>query len=78
MKKIARFVDWNSMPYKEKSRYDEFQHIALISNNAGIPKMIVEEACKYYKKITDQRSFRGLNRDGIIAASVYIACRIHN
>jgi len=78
MKKIARYTEWNSMPYKEKSRYDEFQHITLISNNAGIPKMIVEEACKYYKKITDQQSFRGLNRDGIIAASIYIACRIHN
>ena len=78
MKKIARYTEWNSMPYKEKSRYDEFQHITLISNNAGIPKMIVEEACQYYKKITDHRSFRGLNRDGIIAASIYIACRIHN
>ena len=78
MKKIARYTEWNSMPYKEKSRYDEFQHITLISNNAGIPKMIVDEACQYYKKITDHRSFRGLNRDGIIAASIYIACRIHN
>jgi transcription initiation factor TFIIB len=78
MKKIGRYIDWGSMPYKEKSLYDEFQHITLISNNAGIPKMIVEVACQYYKKITDQQSFRGLNRDGIIAASIYIACRIHN
>lgn len=78
MKKIARYTEWNSMPYKEKARYDEFQHIKLISNNAGIPTMIVEKACEYYKKITDHQSFRGLNRDGIIAASIYIACRIHN
>jgi len=78
MRKISRYMDWNSMPYKEKARYDEFQRITLMSSNAGIPKMIVDKACIYYKQITEQRSFRGLNRDGIIAASIYIACRINN
>ena len=27
MHKIRRYTDWQSMPYKEKSRYDEFQLI---------------------------------------------------
>ena len=33
MKKIARYTDWNAMPYKEKTIYDVFQDIAMISNN---------------------------------------------
>ena len=27
MRKIRRYTEWQSMPYKEKSRYDEFQLI---------------------------------------------------
>ena len=78
IRKIARYTEWQSMPYKEKTRYDDFQRITLMSTNAGIPKMIVDEACKHYTQISEKQSFRGLNRDGIIAASIYIACRIEN
>ncbi len=78
IRKVARYTEWHSMPYKEKARYDDFQRIILMSTNAGIPKMIVDEACRYYKQISEKQSFRGLNRDGIIAASIYVACRIEN
>jgi len=78
MRKIARYTEWHSMPYKEKARYDDFQRIITLSNNANIPKMIVDEACKHYKQLSEKQSFRGLNRDGIIAASVYIAYKIQN
>ena len=30
MHKIKRYTDWQSMPYKEKSQYDEFQFITTI------------------------------------------------
>jgi len=75
MRKIRRYTEWQSMPYKEKSQYDEFQRITIIAQNAGIPKIIIDEALRYHKKISEHKTFRGLNRDGIIAASIYIACR---
>lgn len=78
MHKIKRYTDWQSMPYKEKSRYDEFQRITSISQNAGIPKIIIDEATRLYKKISENKTYRGLNRDGIIAASIYISSRINN
>jgi transcription initiation factor TFIIB len=78
MHKIRRYTDWQSMPYKEKSQYDEFQLITVISHNAGIPKMIIEDATRFHKKISEAKTFRGLNRDGIIAASIYISCRVNN
>jgi len=77
MRKIRRYTEWQSMPYKEKSQYDEFQTITIIANNGGIPKIIIDEALRYHKKISEHKTFRGDNRDGIIAASIYIACRIH-
>ena len=33
---------------------------------------------RLHKKLSELKTFRGCNRDGIIAASVYIAGRIHN
>jgi transcription initiation factor TFIIB len=78
MKKIRRYTEWQSMPYKEKSQYDEFQKITIIAHNAGIPKIIVDEALRYHKKISEHKTFRGLNRDGIIAASIYISCRTND
>ena len=78
MHKIKRYTDWQSMPYKEKSQYDEFQLITIISQNAGIPKMIIDDATRFHKKISEAKTFRGLNRDGIIAASIYISCRVNN
>ena len=78
MRKIRRYTEWQSMPYKEKSQYDEFQRITIIANHAGIPKIIIDEALRYHKKISEHKTFRGLNRDGIIAASIYISCRTNN
>ena len=77
MRKIKRYTEWQSMPYKEKSRYDDFQMITLIAKNAGIPKIIIDDAIRYYNKISDAKTFRGLNRDGILAASIYISFSIN-
>ena len=77
MRKIRRYTEWQSMPYREKSQYDEFQRIKGMSNRAGISKIIVNDALRYHKKLSELKTFRGENRDGIIAASVYIASRIH-
>jgi hypothetical protein len=30
MRKIRRYTEWQSMPYKEKSQYEEFQRITII------------------------------------------------
>ena len=79
MRKIRRYTEWQSMPYKEKSRYDDFQVITTMAQNAGIPKMIIDDAIRYHAKISDyELTFRGDNRDGILAASIYISCRINN
>ena len=42
MRKIKRYTEWQSMPYKEKSKYDDFQMIIIHATNAGIPKIIID------------------------------------
>jgi transcription initiation factor TFIIB len=79
MRKIQRFTAWQAMPYKEKTRYDDFQTITALSQVAGIPKLIIDDAMKYHTKISEhETTYRGDNRDGIIAASIFIACKINN
>lgn len=77
MRKIRRYTEWQSMPYKEKARYDEFLRIKTMANNSGIPKYIIDDALTYHKKISEEKTFRALNRDGIIAASIYISGRLN-
>jgi len=77
MKKIRKWLEWQSMPHKEKSLYDEFQFITTMAQNSGIPKIFIDEAMVIHKDISEQKMFRGLNRDGIKAASIYISCRVN-
>jgi len=77
MKKISKWTSWQSMPHKEKSLYDEFQFITIMAQNAGIPKIFIDDAIAVHKDISEQKMFRGLNRDGIKSASIYISCRLN-
>jgi transcription initiation factor TFIIB len=77
MKKIRKWTEWQSMPHKEKSLYDEFQFITAMAQNAGIPKIFIDYAMIIHKDISEQKMFRGMNRDGIKAASIYISCRLN-
>jgi transcription initiation factor TFIIB len=78
MRKIRRYTEWQGMPYEEKARYEEFQRITVLANQAGISKMIIDDAMRYHTKISGVKTFRGDNRDGIIAATIYIASRNNN
>jgi transcription initiation factor TFIIB len=79
MRKIKRYTEWQSMPYKEKSQYDEFQRITIMCQNAGVPKLIIDYAIRLHKKISEyELTYRGENRDGILAASIYMSCKINN
>ena len=71
MKKIKKWLDWQSMPHKEKSLYDEFQFITTMAQNAGIPKIFIDDAIAIHKDISEQKMFRGLNRDGIKRIYLY-------
>ena len=77
MRKIRRYTEWQAMPYKEKSQYEEFERIKTMSKISGISKVIIDDALKYHKKFSEMKTFRGENRDGIIAASVYLSSKIN-
>ena len=75
MKKIRTWTEWQSMPHREKSLYDEFQFITQMAQISGIPKIFIDDAIQTHKIISERKMLRGLNRDGIKAASIYLSCR---
>ena len=77
MRRIRKWTEWQSMPHKEKSLYDEFQFITVMAQNSGIPKIFIDDAMIIHKDISEQQMFRGMNRDGIKSASIYISCRLN-
>lgn len=72
---ISKRVQWQSTPHREKTLYQEFNFITRMASNGGIPKIIIDDAISFHKDISEQKMFRGLNRDSIKAASIYISCR---
>lgn len=78
MKRLRKWTEWQAMPHREKSLYDEFQFINIMAKNAGIPKIFIDDAMAIHKDISEQKMFRGINRDGIKAASIYLSCRLNS
>ena len=73
---IKQYQLWQAMPYKERNLNKIFNTIRLVCHNNNLNKCIVREAVNLYKKISERKLSRGSNRKGLIAASVYFACKI--
>ena len=52
--------------------------IDRICSRMELPKITREEAATVYRKCVENRLVRGRSIEGVSAASIYIACRLHN
>ena len=75
MNQIRKYQQWGGMPYKERSLYKVFLEIQRCCKANGLPSIIINEAKSIYKIISGTKISRGANREGIIAACVYFACK---
>lgn len=87
--RIAILQRWDSMPYKERSLNIVFKKLDEICKNNNIPKKIYDDSCIMYKIVSERKHksgknkakyiiTRGINRNSIIAASLFYACRRNN
>jgi len=74
MKNLRKWSRWQSMPHKEKMLHEEFQLISTYASNAGIPKIFIDDAKAIFKDLYEQKNFRGMKRDAMRAACIWIAC----
>ena len=73
--RITRYQMWNSMPYKERSMCNAIDHLTVRAVNSGISQVIIDEAKVLFKRICELHISRGDNRTGILASSIYVACK---
>lgn len=78
MRMLRKYQSWTSMPYKERSLYGVFDTLSINAGNGGIPTSIVTEAKNLYKQASASGVTRGSNRSGLIASSMYVACKRAN
>jgi transcription initiation factor TFIIB len=75
MRFFRKYQMWTAMTYKERSLYNIFDVLSLNAANHGIPHSIIDEAKNLYKQISEAKLTRGDNRSGMIASSIYMACK---
>ena len=78
MKRMVQYNSWNQMPYRERSLYKTCVKISSKTSRAGLPTIIQERAKELYNIVKEVNISRGINREGLVAACVWFACRDTN
>ena len=77
-RRLCKFQSWNSIAYGERSLYKVFDEISVKASGHGIVDDIIKCAQVYYKLLSEKQISRGKNRQGIIAACIFMACKNKN
>ena len=77
MYNLRKYQSWNSTSYKERSLFSIIDSISLQATNSGISPSIINEAKILYKGISELKISRGTNRNGLIASSIYMSCKVN-
>ena len=78
MYQLRKYQNWNSTTYKERSLFNIIDNITLQANNSGLSPSIINQAKVLYKELSEKKISRGNNREGLIASSVYMSCKMNN
>ena len=73
--KIRMYHQWGSMPYKERSLWKVYDTLAAKAQRAGINDIIIQDAKKMYKTLSETKISRGINRKSLVASCIFIACK---
>lgn len=73
--RISKYQLWGAMPYRERSLFHAIDQLTVKAVNSGISQAIIDEAKVLYKRLTENCVSRGENRSGLLASSVYVACK---
>jgi transcription initiation factor TFIIB len=77
MRMVRRYHVWNGMTYKERCLLSAFDALTVRASNSGINRIIINEAKVLYKRMYEGMASRGESRAGMVATSVFMACK-HN
>ena len=62
----------------ERNLATALTELKRIASRMSLPKITAKEAAFIYRKAVDKKLIRGRSIEGVVAASIYAACRMHN
>ena len=62
----------------ERNLATALTELKRIASRMALPKVTAKEAAFIYRKAVDNKLIRGRSIEGVVAASIYAACRMHN
>jgi len=83
-KSLNRLHKWNQMPADERSLYEVFKKIDILTKDSQLNSKIIAETKKYYKLLSEKdeklKGFltRGNIRKSLISACILVACKNNN
>jgi transcription initiation factor TFIIB len=77
-KMIRRYQTWNALTYRERTLYSVFDTLNSTASKHGISPIVLEEAKNMYKRVSEEKIFRGNNRAAVIAACLYVSFLTNN
>jgi transcription initiation factor TFIIB len=75
---MQRLRTWDSRAHvrrSDKSLIQALNELRILKDKLALPYVVVEKAAYIYRKAHDRKLARGRAVSGLIAASIYIACR---
>lgn len=74
-RQMQRLQVYNTMTYQDRVTFAAWSKLGLILGQVDMPSVIFDQAKSIYSRLISQRTSRGARREGIIAASIYVACK---
>ncbi len=77
--RIYRLRKWQrrlrTSQYQERNLMEALRHLDRMSSSLGLPRSVRENSAVIYRKAMDKNLIRGRSIDGVVAATIYAACR---
>eukprot|EP01112_Ceratiomyxa_fruticulosa_P023311 TRINITY_DN884_c0_g3_i2.p1 TRINITY_DN884_c0_g3~~TRINITY_DN884_c0_g3_i2.p1 ORF type:complete len:324 (+),score=60.05 TRINITY_DN884_c0_g3_i2:139-1110(+) len=77
-KKLGIAQNKVSFDAADRSLTFSFREIASFAEQNSLPQSVADLACEIFKHAGDIEKLRGRNKSGVVAASLYIACRLNS
>ena len=73
---ILKRINQQTVTNKERNLAVALRDIERVVSRGGLPKTVHEEAVRVYRDAVDKQLIRGRSIEGMVAASLYTACRM--
>eukprot|EP01132_Coremiostelium_polycephalum_P003136 gene3136-3920_t len=73
---LTRLQNKSALGTGDRNLLAGFKEIGRMADHMGLPQTVQDRANELFRQIDDKKTVKGRSADGMLAASLYIACRL--